>query len=106
MYLLVKCIGVFDNRNGMEGFVTEDNRWIWDWSVDGTSWVSPKTDDIGWNVGLGNKFWEGKYKPVSNKYALIYCEFTIEKTGDWLEKLGEIKSLWTNVEEIIEELLK
>ena len=106
MYLLVKCAGVFDNSDGMSGFVTEDGRWVFDWSVFTTCYITPKVDDIGYNCGVSKGFWEGKYKKAKNKHALIRCEFRFEKSGGWVDKVGSIVDAFVEVDDIVNELLR
>ena len=108
MRLLVKIIGEF-NDGSSEGLVTDECRWISQHESFGTCYVSPKTDTIGYNVGLSKLFWTNESMKRwynKEKYVLIIVDMTYEKNGDFLSKSGKIRHIIVETGDILEELLK
>ena len=87
MYLLIECIGEFrDNQDpmsfgSMEGFVSKECRWIGDQSMGITCYVSPKTDELGYNVGMSKMFWtnDNMKRWKEPRYILVRVDYEYQK---------------------------
>ena len=119
MYLLIECIGEFRDNNtefgkdpiffsSMEGFVSKEGRWIGDQSMGMTCYVSPKTDELGYNVGMSKMFWtnDNMKRWKEPRYILVRVDYEYQKNGDWINKLGLIEAIWSEDNTILNELLK
>ncbi len=107
MKLLVKIIGEFNDGNS-EGLVTDEWRWISQHESFGTCYVSPKTDTIGYNIGLSKLFWtnESIKQWEEPRYVLVRVGYEYQKDGEWINEVGLIEAIWSEDNTILDELLK